>query len=1251
MGNFLRRSLAFILGMVFGFVVLATGIVIAGYYAYKNLSLSSVGVNEEVVDLGDLNNATFEELVALVTSASKDPSSYTFADLEEDYGLDVDGFLTSMGLDVNSIHPDDVKAFKQLSPFSLAVEGGADKFLQNINLGVVFGFIPKDESGVYPIFSEGARSKLRAYTIGDLMKSDEETGESKVLEVLGAIKFGGILSSSFNESYDATTAEYNYTAIESGFLDSLGNLSFSAISGITSGEELDIGFELNEGIFKDLGCTTIGELMGLEGGEGDALAIAFGDKKLGDIFVKNGDVYEFDIMNLLNSVKVGALMGMHECNGEGDCSVGHSDHVNGWYDGGGNYIEDSDIGGELMTNLYSLTIENLTNGSFDIVSLTDGIYLGKALGYSIGVNGDYCGEGCDIDQTNPDHKHEYYWVDGSGDYAGALNNSISNISINDVMNGELSIDSLFDDVYLGELMGNTYCNGTSCSLSHGSHVEGWYDGSQTLIDGNDIAGELMINLYGLKVSELMDGSFDIVSLTDGIFLGKAFGYTYCDGISCSLSHDNHVKGWYDESGYVGAMNNSLANIKIADVMNGSLVIEDVIGGVYLGELMGNTYCDGTSCNLSHSHVEGWYDGSNNLISATDTANEIMLKLYDLTVTELMNGDVDLVSLTDGIYLGKAFGYTYCDGISCSLSHDNHVKGWYDESGYVGAMNNSLANIKIADVMNGSLVIEDVIGGIYLGELMGNTYCNGTSCNLLHSHVEGWYDGSNNLITATDTANEIMLKLYDITVTELMNNGIDMASLTSGIYLGKAMGYTYCDGISCSLSHDNHVKGWYDESGYVGAMNNSLADIEISSVMNGGLNINDVIGGLKLGEVMGNVYCDGNSCSLSHGSHAIGWYKKDGSFINPNDIEATDKIVYNLYLTSLSDIMNGSFDIESAISDMYVGELMGYDGTVNAWTNGGVSVSSLENVIANIKMSEMLNGDLNLQEKIKDVKLGDVMSNTSSSSVLKLLEGTSINDLPTAIDALKIGQIMGYTQYTHCSAGSSCSENHSHWYNGTKLVTGIYGALSSYSIKSITEGNIANLKIGDVIEVGDNKVLQLLAGSSLTSVATDANAIQIGKVMGYELNADDGKWYTDTNYTTPIDGLEGKIASYTIEEISNGALSNLINNLTIGDVLTDTSAGAFGLIYQGALTEGGASYEGNTGAIPVTELSERMLKGFKEASYSALEGAGVISLTDEEKEKITYFYANIFTGEKPTDWKTEKTLPEVIKDIISIIKIL
>ena len=1119
MGNFLRRSLAFILGMVFGFVVLATGIVIAGYYAYKNLSLSSVGVNEEVVDLGDLNNATFEELVALVTSASKDPSSYTFADLEEDYGLDVDGFLTSMGLDVNSIHPDDVKAFKQLSPFSLAVEGGADKFLQNINLGVVFGFIPKDESGVYPIFSEGARSKLRAYTIGDLMKSDEETGESKVLEVLGAIKFGGILSSSFNESYDATTAEYNYTAIESGFLDSLGNLSFSAISGITSGEEFDIGFELNEGIFKDLGCTTIGELMGLEDGEGDALAIAFGDKKLGDIFVKNGDVYEFDIMNLLNSVKVGALMGMHECNGEGDCSVGHSDHVNGWYDGGGNYIDDSDIGGELMTNLYSLTIENLTNGSFDIVSLTDGIYLGKALGYSIGVNGDYCGEGCDIDQTNPDHKHEYYWVDGSGDYAGALNNSLSNISINDVMNGELSIDSLFDDVYLGELMGNTYCDGTSCSLSHGSHVEGWYDGSQTLIDGNDIAGELMINLYGLKVSELMDGSFDIVSLTDGIFLGKAFGYTYCDGTSCSLSHDNHVKGWYDESGYVGAMNNSLANIKIADVMNGSLVIEDVIGGVYLGELMGNTYCNGTSCNLSHSHVEGWYDGSNNLI------------------------------------------------------------------------------------------------------------------------------------TATDTANEIMLKLYDITVTELMNNGIDMASLTNGIYLGKAMGYTYCDGISCSLSHDNHVKGWYDESGYVGAMNNSLADIEISSVMNGGLNINDVIGGLKLGEVMGNVYCDGNSCSLSHGSHAIGWYKKDGSFINPNDIEATDKIVYNLYLTSLSDIMNGSFDIESAISDMYVGELMGYDGTVNAWTNGGVSVSSLENVIANIKMSEMLNGDLNLQEKIKDVKLGDVMSNTSSSSVLKLLEGTSINDLPTAIDALKIGQIMGYTQYTYCSAGSSCSENHSHWYNGTKLVTGIYGALSSYSIKSITEGNIANLKIGDVIEVGDNKVLQLLAGSSLTSVATDANAIQIGKVMGYELKADDGKWYTDTNYTTPIDGLEGKIASYTIEEISNGALSNLINNLTIGDVLTDTSAGAFGLIYQGALTEGGASYEGNTGAIPVTELSERMLKGFKEASYSSLEDAGVISLTDEEKEKITYFYANIFTGEKPTDWKTEKTLPEVIKDIISIIKIL
>ena len=119
MGNFLRRFLAFIVGMVFGFVALGATIVTVGYTVYKNASLNDLGVTEEQVNLGGLNDATIEELVSLIMTASKDPTSYTFEELEKSYGFDVNGMLESMGVDVTAVHPDDINAIRKLSPFSL----------------------------------------------------------------------------------------------------------------------------------------------------------------------------------------------------------------------------------------------------------------------------------------------------------------------------------------------------------------------------------------------------------------------------------------------------------------------------------------------------------------------------------------------------------------------------------------------------------------------------------------------------------------------------------------------------------------------------------------------------------------------------------------------------------------------------------------------------------------------------------------------------------------------------------------------------------------------------------------------------------------------------------------------------------------------------------------------------------------------------------------------------------------------------
>ena len=56
MSNFFRRTIAFILGMIFA-VVVTVGAVAGGiYWAFKNMSLNGMGAGQEI--LGGLNDAT-----------------------------------------------------------------------------------------------------------------------------------------------------------------------------------------------------------------------------------------------------------------------------------------------------------------------------------------------------------------------------------------------------------------------------------------------------------------------------------------------------------------------------------------------------------------------------------------------------------------------------------------------------------------------------------------------------------------------------------------------------------------------------------------------------------------------------------------------------------------------------------------------------------------------------------------------------------------------------------------------------------------------------------------------------------------------------------------------------------------------------------------------------------------------------------------------------------------------------------------
>ncbi|MBR4419789.1 MAG: hypothetical protein IKT32_02815, partial [Clostridia bacterium] len=116
MGNFTRRVIAFIMGMVVMLVTLLGGVAGTMYWAFKNLSLSKIGVMQD--DNSGIADATIVDLVALVLLVQSDPESFTIAKLEEQ-GIDVLQLLGTLGVDLSKADSADYENLKNISPLLL----------------------------------------------------------------------------------------------------------------------------------------------------------------------------------------------------------------------------------------------------------------------------------------------------------------------------------------------------------------------------------------------------------------------------------------------------------------------------------------------------------------------------------------------------------------------------------------------------------------------------------------------------------------------------------------------------------------------------------------------------------------------------------------------------------------------------------------------------------------------------------------------------------------------------------------------------------------------------------------------------------------------------------------------------------------------------------------------------------------------------------------------------------------------------
>ncbi|MDD3831297.1 MAG: hypothetical protein PHW00_01420, partial [Clostridia bacterium] len=714
--------------------------------------------------------------------------------------------------------------------------------------------------------------------------------------------------------------------------------------------------------------------------------------------------------------------------------------------------------------LANVQMSSLLGGTFDIEGILGDMYLGEAMNYAKGdLDLDHCTDADSdgaCDNTDPTHSHRYIWWNGATQVSGitkylanaqmssilggsfdvvdiigdmylgeamnytynevedawyqgstpvtAINNAIAGVLMSDILSGTFDVNSTIGGLYLGEIMNYTkgdldldHCTDADidgvCDNTDPEHAHRytWWNGA------SEVTG-ITKYLANAQMSSILGGSFDVIDIIGDMQLGEAMGYTYNDVES----------KWYSGATPVTAINNAIAGVLMSEILSGAFNINGTIGDLYLGEVMDYTkgdldldhctdadadnVCDNT--DLTHAHRYIWWNGASEVTGITKY-------LANAKMSSLLGGDFNINSIIGDMQLGEVMGYTY-----------DTVEGvWMSGTPLapVSAINNALADVLMSDILSGTFDINGTIGHLKLGEVMGYTY----------DTVEGvWMSG-----TPLAPVSAINNALADVLMSDILSGTFDINGTIGHLKLGEVMGYTY----------DTVEDAWMSGTPLapVSAINNALADVLMSDILSGSFDVNTVIGDLQLGDVMNYVKGDldldhctdvdaDDVCDNTNPAHThwYTWYE------GTTPVTSINNALANVMMSSL---LSGNFNINDVIGDMYIGEVMGYEIrplTIDLtdldkcaadcagvhthdyeWLSGGVAVDEVSNMISNETMNNLLNGNINFQDKIQNLTLGDVID-CSGNTMLELLADTKVGELGTKADTLMIGELMGMNKY-------------------------------------------------------------------------------------------------------------------------------------------------------------------------------------------------------------------------------------------------
>lgn len=977
MSKIFKRLLCALLGMIIGMVSTLGAVAATVYYTYGNLTVGDVSGNKYKDALGDLNSFSVEDIIGLAIKGGKAPENYTFADLEKDYGFDLVAFINQLGggeeevistAESNQKYIDDLK---KTSVFALFNGDGFQKFMNNLSYGAVLSFIPASQ-----VFSEQERLKLRRYTLGEMNQKDAE-GQTGLVKALRNVRVGGVLPRIFD--YDEQTDKYS---VKDGFykgLNVIANVELDSFIDIVN-KKSDWATEICEGGLSSVGKLSVSEILKLcqvPDSVAKHIVSLVGDLKTRDLFVKNDEgKYVFKADNLYDNIKVGGALGLE------------------YRDDGLWYTSSGEAAKGIFQTVASVNLKSLIHAFTDKdnndalsmarkVALVFGNFsVGNALemvGYTKGEDGAY---------TNKNGEEPKM----------AILSVLSDLKINDVLYGSEAMtwgrirfklmsavkSALIEkgkaDMTVGEAFGGiigikaeradgkvtfTSKNGEKLNTAFVKMLEtpvmdyvdafgqetfekakvlafvntlmgdiklgyfvGANDASGKWLDKNGAAvDEKYAKIYGITVSDIlvpiMNGEKNPLQLivnilgpssTVGEYVAPLIGVKQTesgewDYADIKVSQLKRFKFAFNK-----VFNLTLDNFTSVD--KAKTALKDAFRHARLGELAGYTRNDESGAwNFNNSQLKRF--------------SAVIYKLFDIELKDCTSINEIKAAVKNAIGdmpIGEAVGYTKNASGKWNINNAQLKK--------VAGVANALLDIKIKQCTSKEGIknaVKDAIMDMPVGEALN--YTKGADGK--------WYKENGTLVSEGSAQDKVIAEICDKTLQEVYDNQDDLSVLINDMKAGELMNYTYCDGdgTDCGVTAEGHIhdKGWYKKNATTGVyekcdvLMQRINDQKLGTLMNGGMDLTTVFDGIKLGEVLKYTYDAENKY----------WTKTDADGTTVKKVSAIEGVVADI---ELSQMLNGSIDLSAQFDDIYLGELMGYEpvkdttGNIVKWEKDGVQLT-------------------------------------------------------------------------------------------------------------------------------------------------------------------------------------------------------------------------------------------------------------------------------------------------------------------------